>query len=116
MQSARRENGESKNLSSFLKTMRTKLLSSEIRGLKCALTNSDMYCKDLQGMIDLNGNYHHIDIDTQFRPDEEFLIPQTIFKKKIHAINRYNDMVDILTQAPRKNGTGLKTAVRLSSV
>lgn len=86
-------------------------LESERKGIECAMEYSDTYWYDLQGLIDLDGNYFHIDIDSQFwaeigdPEDPEHTAVLTVneamaYRRRQNLIGRFNEMIQRLVYPP----------------
>ena len=85
-------------------------LESERKGIECAMQYSETYYYDLQGLIDLEGNYFHIDIDSQFwlgiigQESENGMgrsVTRAVAYNRRHAvIGKFNDMIHRLVDPP----------------
>jgi len=90
-------------------------LESERKGIECAMQHSHGYWYDLQGLIDLDGNYYHMDIDSQFwvrvegseseddddKDDDNMTINmQTAYRKRQVMIGKFNEMIQRIVDPP----------------
>ena len=88
-----------------LKDLETKL-ESERKGIQCAIEHSGgsfdsrQYWFDLQGFLDLDGNYYHVDIDSQFWRRKKSLRSKDMYARKQAVIQRFNEMIQRLTDPP----------------
>jgi hypothetical protein len=84
-------------------------LEAERRGVECAMQHSDTYWYDLQGLIDIEGNYFHIDIDSQYwveisetktGNDLKTVTNAMAFKRRHVMIGKFNEMIQRLVFPP----------------
>lgn len=86
-------------------------LDAERRKIECAMHRSDTYYYDLQGLIDTEGNYHHIDVDSQFwvqlgdapADDDEgmiFVNASEAYAQKLELVGKFNEMIQRLVEPP----------------
>lgn len=86
-------------------------LESERKGIECAMQHSNTYFYDQQGLIDLEGNYFHMDIDSQFwaeigdpesSEDDDVLTVNTAqaYKRRQTLILKFNEMIQRLVDPP----------------
>jgi len=74
-------------------------LESERKGIECAMEHSSTYWYDLQGLIDSDGNYYHIDVDSQFWVDDPVSKAERYAKRQT-LIGKFNEMIQRLTDPP----------------
>lgn len=93
-----------------LRDMEVKL-EFERKGIECAMEYSETYWYDLQGLIDLEGNYFHIDVDSQFwveigdpeDPDNTAVLTVNeamAYKRRQNLVGRFNEMIQRLVYPP----------------
>eukprot|EP00536_Pseudo-nitzschia_multiseries_P003823 jgi/Psemu1/8604/gm1.8604_g len=95
-----------------LKTLEAKL-ETERRKIECAMDHSPTYWYDLQGLIDPDGNYHHMDVDSQFwvgvgdptQPvdDDEgvkIVDQKETYDQRHELIGKFNEMIQRLVHPP----------------
>jgi hypothetical protein len=84
-------------------------LESERKGIECAMQYSDTYWYDLQGLIDIDGNYFHLDVDSQFWmkiSDEKsedgttVVTKATAYRKRQKHMWKFNEMIQRLVDPP----------------
>ena len=86
-------------------------LESERKGIECACEYSKTYWYDLQGLIDLEGNYFHMDIDSQYwvkigdpyHPEDTSVMTitrATNYQRRHGLIGRFNEMIQRLVYPP----------------
>ena len=86
-------------------------LESERKGIECAMEYSETYWYDLQGLIDVDGNYFHIDVDSQFWAeigDPEDPVHSSVktvtkamaYQRRQNLIGRFNEMIQRLVYPP----------------
>jgi hypothetical protein len=83
-------------------------LESERKGIECAMQYSDTYWYDLQGLIDLEGNYFHIDIDSQFwmeiadfESDNGKAVTNAIaYQRRQTLMGKFNEMIQRIVDPP----------------
>jgi len=88
-------------------------LEDERRKIECVMDNSSTYWYDLQGLIDAEGNYHHLDVDSQFwvdvgdpheaQDDDEgvkIVDLKETYEMRHELIGKFNEMIQRLVNPP----------------
>jgi len=90
-------------------------LENERRKIECAMDHSPTYWYDLQGLVDPEGNYHHMDVDSQFwvevgDPGEphyeavangvKIVDPKETYDQRHELIGKFNEMIQRLVHPP----------------
>ena len=89
-------------------------LEAARKALRCAMDRKETYWWDIQGLVDVEGNYYHIDIDSHFWQEDKQRKrrkegegkekkkkkPTNNFQKQHDKIGLFNDMIQRLTQPP----------------
>ena len=81
-----------------------KLVSETLPSIHCAFDagsrRGHYYWYDLQGMIDTNGNYYHVDIDSHYFATTVFQNPKKdIMARKELVVQNFHDMIALVSTA-----------------
>ena len=95
-----------------------KLLSEALPSIHCAFDagsrRGHYYWYDLQGMIDTNGNYYHVDIDshyfiTHFASMVVHRTQKEIMARKALVVQNFHDMIALVTTAATTSPNNIDT-------